>query len=288
MASSIRSKWATGSPALTSWSHFNDPFVAEMLARTGFDVCVCDMQHGNIDSSQAVGFLRGLQTVGGVTPIVRIPSIDTGEIGKMLDAGYEGIICPMVNSAADCRAFLRACFYANHHPAGSRSWGPTRAMTVGGFSLTEYHNRMGPSADTRPLTFAMIETAEAVAALEDILQEGGPHLDALFIGPMDLSLSLGEPAQGHAGKKTAEAIEKIHAACKKHNKKVGIYCGTAKAAEEFIARGFEFVVCAHDKICMQSAAKSALDLCRKAETQLGTSAKKARVKESLGAETVAY
>merc|ERR1719433_216667 len=113
----------------------------------------------------------------------------------------------------------------------------------------------------------MIETAEALAAIDDILHEGGPHLDAVFIGPMDLSLSLGEPTQGHAGKKTAEAINQIHAACQKHGKKIGIYCGTVQAAEEFISRGFEFVVCAHDKICMQNAAKNSLEICRKAEAQ---------------------
>lgn len=261
----LRAKIAEKRPGIACWMHFNDAFVSEMLAQAGFDVAVVDMQHGNIDSRQALEMLRGMRSVNrDVSPFVRVPSLDPAVIGRMLDFGFEGLICPMVNTAEQCKAFIAASMYKHHYEAGERSWGPTRATVAGGLGLEAYHKHMGPEAATRPFLLAMIETEEALGNLEQIL-DVSPVLDGVFIGPMDLSLSLGEPCQGHAGKRTAAAIEQVVTECRKRRKAVGVYCGTADAACSFVAKGFDFVVSAHDKICMQGAAKAALAKCRKAE-----------------------
>ena len=136
------------------------------------------MQHGMIDYQMMVTMLQGISTTN-VTPLVRVPWNDPAHIQKALDAGAYGIVCPMINNRAEAEKFVGSCRYA---PLGYRSSGPIRASLYGG---ADYHAK----ANDIVVAFGMIETQEALDNLDAILST--PGLDAIYVGPSDLSISLG-------------------------------------------------------------------------------------------------
>ena len=176
----VKRIWAAGGAVVNGWCSLPSGFAAELMAHLGWDSLVIDTQHGLVGYADMVAMLQGISTTA-VTPMVRVPWNDPAEIMKALDAGAYGIICPMINSRAECQAFVGACRYA---PRGYRSSGPIRALFYGG---SDYPLK----ANDTIVAMAMIETREAVAALDDIA--GTPELDALYIGPSDLSVSFGLP-----------------------------------------------------------------------------------------------
>ena len=195
----IRNIWAEGGTALTGWLAIPSSLSAELMAKQGWDAICVDLQHGAIDYQIALTMLQAISTTD-ATPIARVPGNDAAIIGKLLDAGAYGIICPMVNTRAQAEAFVRACRYP---PDGHRSVGPLRASLYGGADYVKH-------ANTTILTMAMIETAEAVENLDDILET--PGLDAVYVGPSDLAVSMGESAGfDPAFPAVMKAIEKIAA-----------------------------------------------------------------------------
>jgi 4-hydroxy-2-oxoheptanedioate aldolase len=178
--------------------------------------------------------LQAISTTDTV-PLARVSWNEPGAIMRMLDAGCYGIICPMVNSRAECEAFVGACRYPPH---GYRSHGPNRAGLYGG-------NDYASQADTTVVTMAMIETAAAMENLDDILST--PGLDAIYVGPADLSRSLGGQPDGDLNKPlVADALDRILAACAQHNIVPGIHTGNAQFATQMIDKGFRFVTVASD------------------------------------------
>lgn len=215
------------------WCSIPSTITAEILARQDYDALTIDLQHGFVDYAMS---LQMLQAIGpGTATICRVPWFEPGVIGRALDAGFVGIICPMINSRAEAEALVRACRYA---PAGARSYGPTRARRL----LGDDYASISPSVS---LTFAMIETAEAVEALDDILSVEG--LDGVYIGPADLALSLGfEPTLSSKDAPVVSAISAILKAAKAHGKSAGIHCGSAAMARAKLDQGFDFVALSTD------------------------------------------
>lgn len=215
------------------WCSIPSTVTAEILARQGYDALTVDLQHGFVDYAMS---LQMLQAIGpGTAAICRVPWFEPGVIGRALDAGFVGIICPMINNRGEAEALVRACRYA---PAGARSYGPTRARRVLG---DDYF----PASPSLALTFAMIETAEAVTALDEILSVEG--LDGVYIGPADLALSLGfEPTLSSRDAPVVSAISAILNAAKAHGKSAGIHCGSASMARERLNEGFDFVALSTD------------------------------------------
>lgn len=189
----LRGTWSKRA-ATACWLHAADELTIEVLAQVKYDAYVVDAQHGMSQLADAVRQLRALQAMSQATALVRITELSTKEIGSYLDAGFAGVICPMVSTKAQAQALVSACRYA---PDGDRSWGPTRAVLKSGGSLPAYYQSMVDSS-SKPIVLAMIETAEGLANLADILNT---DIDGVFIGPMDLSLALGEPCAGTNGKK---------------------------------------------------------------------------------------
>ena len=166
---------------------------------------------------------------------------------KMLDAGCYGVICPMVNTAEDAE---RLVAYTNYPPRGTRSFGPIRAFLYGGQDYPQHAN------DTI-VAFAMIETRQGLDNLEDILRVDG--LEAIYIGPSDLSLALGcQPTFDEVDSPAAEAIEYILAKCREHNVIAGIHNGTPEYALKRIGMGFQFVTIASDARLMAAGAQQVL------------------------------
>jgi 4-hydroxy-2-oxoheptanedioate aldolase len=172
-------------------------------------------------------------------PVVRIPLNDFAFVSRALDFGAEAIIAPMINSATDARRFASV---AKFPPAGERSWGPQRAMMLQGRTTTTDYLR---EANAATLTLAMIETPAALNEVDDIAATEG--IDALFVGPYDLSTALSAgSAQDVSAPEVNRAIDKICAAANKAAKIPGIYCRDAERALAMAKRGFKFITIGSD------------------------------------------
>ena len=174
----IKTIWKQGQAAVNGWLAIPNVFSAETMAHAGWDSLTIDMQHGVVDYNAVLTMLTAVSTTA-ATPLVRVPWLDPGIIMKVLDAGAYGVICPMINSRSDVEKLVGAMRYP---PKGQRSFGPIRAFLCAGADYPQH-------ANGAMLAFAMIETRQALENLDDILSVDG--LDAVYIGPSDLSLALG-------------------------------------------------------------------------------------------------
>lgn len=222
-----------GETVYSGWCALGSPIVAESIAREGFAAVALDAQHGLWDTASILAGIGALHHAGS-TPIVRVPLNDFGFVSRALDFGAEAVIAPMINSAADARQFASV---AKYPPLGERSWGPQRAMSLQGLSVAADYLR---DANSGTLTLAMIETPQALANVDEIA--GTPGIDALFIGPYDLSTSLSAgKAQDINAPEVDKAIDRICAAAVKAGKIPGIYCRDPERALAMSKRGFAFL-----------------------------------------------
>ena len=168
--------WKSDRPVVNAWLSIPNSFTAEAFGKMGWDSITIDMQHGQNDYQSSISMLQGLANSKSV-PLARVPWSEPGIIMKMLDLGVMGIIAPMINSREDCEKFVSYCYYP---PSGQRSFGPMRAQLIHG---SNYFNK----ANENVLSFAMIETKQAVEKLDEILSV--PKLTGVYIGPADMSSS---------------------------------------------------------------------------------------------------
>ncbi len=230
----LRTLWSEDKAAVNGWLAIANSFCAETMAHQGWDTLTIDLQHGVVDYQAMVGMLQAISTTATV-PIVRVPWLEPGIIMKTLDAGAYGVICPMVNTREEAQRFVA---YTSYAPKGTRSFGPVRALLYGG---ADYPAK----ANETIVRFAMIETAQALDNLDAILSVEG--LDAIYIGPSDLSLALGcKPSFDDVEPKVAQAIDHIVARAKAHGVVAGIHNGRSDVAKARIARGFRFVTVSSD------------------------------------------
>ena len=251
----IRALWSAGGAALNGWLAIPNSFSAETMAHQGWDSLTIDMQHGVVDYQAALGMLTAISTTA-VVPVVRVPWLDPGIIMKMLDAGAYGVICPMVNTREDAEKLVAATRYP---PLGSRSFGPIRALLYAG---ADYPTQANASV----IAFAMIETRQALDNLDQILSV--PGLDAVYIGPADLSLALGcTPKFDQDEPLVLEAIEHILTRAKAHGVVAGIHNATPEYALKMIAKGFQFVTVGSDARLMAAGAQQAVSKLRAGSTK---------------------
>ena len=241
----MRDRWAAGEAALGGWLGIPSAFSAEIVARCDFDYVCVDTQHGLNDYSDSWRMLQAIN-LGSATPVVRVPWNEPGVIGKSLDAGARGIIVPMVNTRSETEAAVRACRYA---PEGGRSYGPARVVRQEGSDYFAHAN-----ADVAVIP--MVETAEAVANLDDILSV--PGVDAVYVGPSDLSVSLGLPPGNNDGKTVFDdAMAAIVAGCVRHGVVPG--CHTAAELGQLrIEQGFRMITITSDTVALSRALEDEL------------------------------
>ena len=246
----LREIWANGGAVVNGWLAIPNSFSAETMAHQGWDSLTIDLQHGVIDYNSMVPMLQAVSTTPTV-PVVRVPWLEPGILMKALDAGAYGVICPMVNTRADAEKLVA---YTHYAPRGTRSFGPVRALLYGGADYPKHAN------DTI-VTFAMIETAQALENLDDILST--PGLDAIYIGPSDLSLALGcNPTFDELDPKAADAVQHILARAKAHKVVAGIHNGSPEAALKRIAMGFQFVTVSSDARLLAAGAQQIVNTMR--------------------------
>ena len=250
----LRRVWKSGGAAVNGWLAIPNSFSAETMAQQGWDSLTVDLQHGVVDYQAMVTMLQAISTTDTV-PMVRVPWLEPGILMKALDAGAYAVICPMVNSRVDAQNLVAWTHYA---PQGTRSFGPVRATLYGGADYPQHAN------DTI-VTFAMIETAKALDNLDDILSVEG--LDAIYIGPSDLSLSLGcRPVLDEVDPKAQQAIDHVLERAKAHGIVAGIHNAGCESALQRVAKGFQFVTVSSDARLMATGAQQALAEMRAAKS----------------------
>jgi 4-hydroxy-2-oxoheptanedioate aldolase len=258
-SNTLKAIWAECRPALGGWLTVPSGFSAEIMASCGFDWVCVDRQHGLIGEAQMVEMLQGISSTDTI-PLVRVPRNDEGVIGKALDAGAWGVIVPMVNSPEEAAAAVAACRYA---PVGIRSFGPLRANYYAGF---DYYTR----ANSEVLCIVMVETKRAIERVDEIVSV--PGVDAVYVGPADLSITLGlPPAPDHTEEIFDDALSRILSSCQRHGVVPGI-AGNAHTAVKRIEQGFRFVEVASDAGLLGVGAATAVNNVRQVETAEAKSA----------------
>jgi 4-hydroxy-2-oxoheptanedioate aldolase len=239
-----------GETVFSAWCPGGSPLVAETMAREGFRSVILDSQHGLWDMASLITGINAVHHAR-ATPGVRIPLHDFASCSRVLDCGAEAIVAPMINTEADARAFVAA---AKYPPLGERSWGPLRAMPLQGRTVSTEYLR---EANDGTLTMAMIETRTALDNVEAIAVT--PGLDALFIGPYDLSTALSAgKAQDIDAPDVVRAIDRIRDAAVKAGKIPGIYCRDPARARAMADRGFKFIPVASDLGIIRDGASAIL------------------------------
>ncbi|UCH27680.1 MAG: hypothetical protein JSV66_08595 [Trueperaceae bacterium] len=232
-----------GDSVLNGWLHIPSSYSAEAMAHQGFDSLTIDLQHGPVYFESALPMLQAISTTDTV-PLCRVPWNEPGIIMKMLDVGCYGIICPMINNRQEAEAFVGACRYP---PAGYRSYGPNRVLLYAG---PDY----GAKANDTVLAIAMIETAEAMENLDAIMSV--PGLDAVYVGPADLSQGLGgAPGADFEEGPVVGALEQILAAARRNGIAAGIHTLSSRYAQKMLAKGYQFVTVQSDLAMMKAQAQ---------------------------------
>lgn len=246
MSKGLKKRLAAGEVLLGAWCMAPCALTAEALSRSGFDWVLVDMQHGCMDYEMALSMIRAID-LGGAAPFVRVPWNEPGIIGRSLDAGAEGVVIPMIQTAADAVRAVEACLYP---PKGRRSFGPVRVGL-----------REGPgyfrNANDQTIVIPMIETAEALAEVDHIART--PGVDALFVGPFDLSIALGLPPGDNDGQPAFDAaISKIATAARTAGIATAVLSNAAVAPLR-IDQGFGIISVVTDLPALSMAARTDLE-----------------------------
>jgi len=233
---------------LGTWVQVGHAAIAEVLATVGFDWICADAEHTDIGPAEFAALARGLHGRGPV-PLVRVRENDPLAIRQMLDMGAQGVIVPLVNSAAEAEAAVRAAKYS---PRGVRGFAFHRGNQWGaGFADYVVH------ANDDVAVVVMVESKSAVENIDAILAVDG--VDGVFIGPYDLSGSYGRPGRT-ADPVVRDACARVAAACRSAGKAAGIHVvlPTPESVGQAIAEGFTFVALGVDTVFLRDAARQAL------------------------------
>jgi 4-hydroxy-2-oxoheptanedioate aldolase len=235
-AFTLAKKLHAGETVFSGWCGLPYPIVAETLGRDGFPAVTLDSQHGLWDLSAILAAIAAIHQAG-AAPIVRVPVGDFATVSRALDFGAEGIIAPMINTAADARAFAAA---AKYPPIGERSWGPLRAQTLYGIDPPTQLK----TANEATLAIAIVDT---------------PGIDGLFLGPSDLSIALSDGKHiDPMSKDVDRELDRILAAAQRAKKIPGAYCHSADRAAALAKRGVRFLAVTSDLGMLRAGAAAAL------------------------------
>lgn len=249
MAASLKDALRQSKPLIGTLLTTASPEVAEVLALAGFDWLFIDLEHGSLSIQDAQ---RAIQAVAGRSyTVVRVPDTTGENVKRVLDIGCDGIIAPHVNTASHA---LRIVALAKYPPLGERSVGLGRAQGYG-LTFADYI----ATANARTVVIVQIEHQDAVANADEILRVQG--IDAIFVGPYDLSGSMGILGQV-SDARVLEAIEKVRESCAAANTPFGIYCAGAEQASAAITTGARLVAVGTDLTHLANSARNVLEAVR--------------------------
>lgn len=231
-ANTIRTRLAASQVVVNGWLSIGSTYSAEGVGHSGVHSVTVDLQHGMLDFSDALRMMQAISATP-ATPLARVPDLDAAKIMHLLDAGAYGIICPMVSTSEQTKALVAACRYPPH---GDRSFGPSRGLLYGGSDYVAHANET-------VMAIPMIETAEAVDRIEEILNVEG--VDMIYIGPNDLAFSL-DGHVGHPRPKSEAALLHVLAKATQRGIPAGIFCSSGEESRTRIEQGFRLVTPGND------------------------------------------
>ncbi len=241
MKNNIKQRLAAGETVIGAWVQAPSPQTAEAMVSCGFDWMAVDMEHGthSVDSA-ALCFLAAERH--GVAPLARIPSADPYLARRLLDSGAQGIIVPVVEDAAAFAEFARHCYYP---PKGRRGMGLSRPNLWGG-AFDSYRTEFEPLLIPQIETVRGVENADAICALDCV--------DGVFMGPYDLTASMGIPGQFENPDYIAATLS-VRDACRRYGKAEGIHqvAPDAMQLKETIAKGFRLIAYGTDLVAVRKA-----------------------------------
>ncbi|MEM0482557.1 MAG: aldolase/citrate lyase family protein [Nitrososphaerota archaeon] len=242
-----------GETVLGTFVYLNSGDVVEILGEAGLDFVIIDMEHGPFSFADAEELVRAAEAVG-LTPIIRTPSSEETYILRALECGANGIQVPHVDDPETARVVVEA---AHYYPEGMRGFSPyTRAGRYGAREPKEH-----VQTSNKDVTVIIhIESAGGVKRLPEILEKGG--VDVVFLGPYDLSQSLGIPGQVRSPEVT-NLIEKAVAEAKKRGVAAGTFIETAQAAAEWAAKGIQYLAYSVDVAILYRATSEIVKTARR-------------------------
>lgn len=248
MVNPLLDSWRSGRQVVGAWCSSRDSLVAETTASVGFDYVCIDMQHGASEFGNLIEMLQAVQA-GGSTAIVRVPENSASMINKALDAGASGVVIPLIDDADGARRAVNACRFP---PRGQRSFGPFRA------SLSR--KAKGLSDLEEVACIAMIETSGGLARVAEIAGVDG--VNAIYVGPSDLSVALGLPPGSFDEPAFVEVLERVRLAAADAGVVAGMHTRSGARAATYLAQGFGMVTAASDLQSLLEGLSAHLDRAR--------------------------
>ncbi|HKZ18930.1 MAG TPA: aldolase/citrate lyase family protein [Acidimicrobiia bacterium] len=238
LSNTTKAKLDAGEVVLGTFIRYHDPSFTEYVALQGWDFLVFDGEHGTLEPHQVENLVRAAE-LRGVTPVVRVPTNQPHLILRYLDTGAHGVHVPWVNTPAEVDTAVRSVKY---HPRGIRGLAGSRA---GDWGITEPMSEYTARSNRETLVVIHIETQEAVDAVADYLAVDG--VDVIFLGPTDLSQSLGVPGElDHP--QVVEALEQVADVVVPSEKALGVFAGDLASARRWIERGARYVATDSDRL----------------------------------------
>ena len=231
----------------------SDPAVVEIFGHAGFDFVIIDLEHGPLSTETAQNMVRAAE-LAGITPIIRVSENDPGQISRALDIGAQGVQVPHITTGAEANKVIEA---AKFSPAGER--GVCRFVRAASYSAMDRGDYF-KSANNNTLVIAMIEGTEGVQNIDEILET--PGVDVIFIGPYDLSQSLGLIGQvSHP--KVFEELKKVADKANVRGIAVGTFADSIESAKTYQGLGIKYISYSVDVGIIYEAAKQTMNqLCR--------------------------
>jgi 4-hydroxy-2-oxoheptanedioate aldolase len=245
MTTGLRARLAERRTTYGVWSALDDPVSAEIVSTAGFDLVCVDLQHGFADLGSLPRLLHAVHAAGSAS-LVRVAWNAPDQIMRALDLGADGVLVPMVDDAEQARRAVAACRYA---PAGSRSWGPLWGDVRRGAPEPA-------TGDSGAACIVMIETAAGLDNVEEIAAV--PGLDAVYVGPNDLALSLGRSRTENLGAPEFDAVVgRVVGAAHAAGVAAGLDCAGIDLARRWTRRGVDLTICARDSVLLREAVDTA-------------------------------
>jgi len=242
----LKNKLKNNELTIGSWITIGHPAIPEILASAGFDWLTIDIEHNSIDNSMVQNLISSIQSKN-MAALVRVSKNEEVVIKHTLDAGADGIIVPMINSREEA---TKAVEYAKYPPIGKRGVGLSRAQSYG-IGFDEYKDWVQNSL----VVVAQIEHIKGVNNVEDIIKT--PGIDAVFIGPYDLSGSLGFPGE-YGRPEVMEALRKVESICTASNFPMGYHVVPPQVdlMAKTISKGYKFIAFSTDFYFMGEMARN--------------------------------
>ncbi|HWR62319.1 MAG TPA: aldolase/citrate lyase family protein [Clostridia bacterium] len=239
MKNLLKEKMQKGEKAVGTFFELGSDTAVECLRHTGLDFFIIDTEHGPFDIESSMGFIRTAE-LGNVTPLARVREISRSAVLKMLDIGAKGLIVPCVDSLEQVKSLVE---WAKYHPVGKRGFFTARPAGYGYESFTRNIDEYFRICNEETLLIPQCETVGCLESIEEIVNTEG--VDGIFIGPYDLSIGIGKPAQFDNPEFTG-AVARVLKACKAAGKFSFIYTGSNTMAKQYLSQGFDAVAASMD------------------------------------------